>query len=153
MVREITLNDKQIFLEMAQEFYASDAVLHSIPPECHVCTFNEAINSKIYLRILIIEYNQTICGYCVISKKFSTEAGGFCMWIEDIYVKPEFRSKGLGKEVFEYIDANFKYAKRLRLEVEKNNSRAIQLYKKMGFEVLDYLQMVAPRKVDIYDKI
>lgn len=142
MIREIKSSDKQEFLSMANAFYASDAVLHPIPAQYHERTFNEAINSKIYLRILIMEYEGKIAGYSTLSKQFSTEAGGFCMWMEDIYVKPEFRGKGLGKELFSYVEENFKYLCRIRLEVEEENTRAVKLYKAMGFEVLPYMQMV-----------
>lgn len=142
MIREITKADKEEFLKMSTEFYASDAVLHPLPLEYHERTFNEATNSKIYIRILIMEYEGAIAGYSVLSKQFSTEAGGFCMWFEDIYVKAEFRSKGLAKELFSYVGENFKYVQRLRLEVEKENVRAVELYKRMGFKVLPYMQMV-----------
>jgi len=33
-------------------------------------------------------------------------------------------------------------AKRFHLEVAEENTRAIGLYKKLGYEVLDYVQMV-----------
>ncbi len=142
MIREITPNDKNEFIQMATEFYSSDAVLHPLPAEYHERAFMEAVNSKLYLRIMIMEYNGQVAGYSTLSKQFSTEAGGFCMWFEDIYVKPVFRSKGLAGELFEYVKLNFPYIRRWRLEVEEENERAVELYKRTGFEVLPYMQMV-----------
>lgn len=146
MIREIKATDKEIFMQLAQEFYSSDAVLNPIPAEYHERAFNEAINSKLYLRILLMEYDSQTVGYCTLSKQFSTEAGGFCIWFEDIYVRSEFRSKGLGKELFAYVEKNFDYVRRLRLEVEEENVRAVELYKRMGFEVLPYMQMIKTTK-------
>ncbi|MBE6689069.1 MAG: GNAT family N-acetyltransferase [Ruminococcaceae bacterium] len=146
MIREITSNDKQDFLDMAHEFYASDAVLHPLPDEYHLRAFNEAVNSKLYLRIFIMEYDGKVAGYSTLSKQFCTEAGGFCMWFEDIYVKPQYRSKGLARELFAHVEQNFGYARRLRLEVEEENERAVKLYSKMGFEVLPYMQMVKEKQ-------
>ena len=49
----------------------------------------------------------------------------------------------LGREFFSYIEEkNSGKAARLRLEVEEDNTRAISLYKRLGYEMLDYKQMV-----------
>ncbi|GAB6072846.1 ribosomal protein S18-alanine N-acetyltransferase [Venenivibrio stagnispumantis] len=54
-----------------------------------------------------------------------------------ISVKPEYQQKGIGKEIMNYIinfckSNNVKY---IYLEVAENNQKAINLYKKFGFEV------------------
>ena len=144
MIREINENDKELYITLAKEFYSSDAVLVPIPDEYHERAFSEAVNSKIYLRIFIFEQNGEPAGYSVVSKKFETEAGGFTMWIEDFYVREEFRSKGIGKEFLDYMEKSFPYARRLRLEVEEENEGAVRLYKKRGFDVLPYMQMIKP---------
>ncbi|MBQ9940890.1 MAG: GNAT family N-acetyltransferase [Clostridia bacterium] len=146
MIREITKQDRSVFLQLAKEFYSSDAVLGNIPDSYHDNAFSEAVNSKIYLRIFIFEYENKTAGYATVSKKFETESGGFCMWIEDFYIREEFRSKRLGSEFINFMDRNFPYAKRLRLEVEQENTRAINLYKKHGFDNLPYMQMIKQKK-------
>ncbi|MBQ9922489.1 MAG: GNAT family N-acetyltransferase [Clostridia bacterium] len=142
MIREININDKELYINLAKEFYSSDAVLSPLPDEFHERAFCEAVNSKIYLRIFIFEYDGKTAGYSTVSKKFETEAGGFTMWIEDFYVREEFRGKGIGKEFLDYMDNNFPYARRLRLEVEEENEGAVRLYKSRGFEALPYMQMI-----------
>lgn len=142
MIREINANDKELYLTLANEFYSSDAVLTPIPEEYHERAFSEAVNSKIYLRIFIFEHDGKPAGYSVVSKKFETEVGGFAMWIEDFYVREEFRGKGIGKEFLDYMDNSFPYAHRLRLEVEEENEGAVRLYKSRGFETLPYMQMI-----------
>jgi len=54
-----------------------------------------------------------------------------------ISVKPQYQQKGIGKEIMNYIinfckSNNVKY---IYLEVAENNQKAINLYKKFGFEV------------------
>ncbi|MDO5573670.1 MAG: GNAT family N-acetyltransferase, partial [bacterium] len=64
-----------------------------------------------------------------------------CIWIEDLYIIPEFRSCGIGGEFFTFI--NEKYPDTvMRLEVEEENQNAVHLYEKCGFEFLPYLEMI-----------
>ena len=63
-------------------------------------------------------------GLCHGSQKaFSTEFGKQCVWIEDLYMKPESRGLGIGSKFFEYIEE--KYADVVvRLEVEEENEKS-----------------------------
>jgi len=60
--------------------------------------------------------------------------------ISDLYVKKEFRGKGLGKKLMEIADeyAKRKGAKRITLNVRKDNEPALNLYKKSGFKIKKY---------------
>lgn len=82
----------------------------------------------------------------MLAKSYSTEYAGICIWIEDLYIKPEYRSLGLGTQFFEFV--NNKYdsssaaaAVRFRLEVEPSNKQAIHIYKKCGYNELPYIEM------------
>ena len=73
---------------------------------------------------------------------FSQEAGGKTVWLEELYIKPEFRNFGLGSEFFTFLAETEKDCKRFRLEVEDYNKKAIELYKRKGFSFLPYSQMI-----------
>lgn len=87
-------------------------------------------------------YEEEIVGFATVAKSFSTEAGGLVAWLEELYIRPNYRSLGLGKEIFVFIEKTYPNLKRIRLEVEKDNTRAINLYEKKGFHNLDYVQMI-----------
>ena len=76
----------------------------------------------------------------MVAKSFSTEFGRPCMWIEDMYIKQEYRGTGIGSQFFEFIEKKYPDTI-LRLEVEEENERAINVYKKCGYEVLPYMEM------------
>ena len=138
--------DAGTFFGMTELFYASDAVLHPIPQKYHIDTFNEIMNSDVYIEGYIFMYQNTPAGYAIIAKTYSHEAGGITLWIDELYVLDEFRSKGLGREFFAYLKKETgPSAVRLRLEVESDNRRAIEFYKKMGFDMLGYVQMYRDR--------
>ncbi len=139
----MTENDKELYITMAEEFYNSDAVLHPIPRDHFEKTANEALRSDEYAEIYLLEYEGETAGYGLTARTFSQEAGGQVLWIEELYIRKEFRSKGLGREFFSSLeDKNRGEIVRLRLEVEADNTRAISLYERLGYEVLDYVQMV-----------
>ena len=69
------------------------------------------------------------------SRTFSQEAGGKVVWLEELYIRPEYRCHGLGKEFFRYVDEKIApEVKRLRLEIEPENLRAKKLYLSLGYE-------------------
>ena len=76
----------------------------------------------------------------MVAKSFSTEFGKHCIWIEDLYIKDEYRGMGLGSMALKYIEEKYPNAL-FSLEVEEENERAVKTYKKCGFEVLPYMEM------------
>lgn len=141
MLRSVNINDKKEYIQMTKEFYTSEAVLHSIPQEYIETTFDNLVNNTPYAKGYMIEYNGEIAGYVLLAITYSNEVGGKVVWIEEIFIKEEFRGKGIGKNVFGQIKVLNKDAKRFRLEVTKENLGAIRLYENLGYENLDYLQM------------
>ena len=143
MIRKMTESDRGLYIEMAEEFYHSDAVLHPIPRAHFEKTAEEALKSGTYAEIYLLEYEGKTAGYGLTARTFSQEAGGQVLWIEELYIREAFRSRGLGREFFSYLEENNKgVLSRLRLEVEADNTRAISLYERLGYEVLDYVQMI-----------
>ena len=143
MIRKMTESDRDLYIEMAEEFYHSDAVLHPIPRAHFEKTAEEALKSGTYAEIYLLEYEGKTAGYGLTARTFSQEAGGQVLWIEELYIREAFRSRGLGREFFSYLEEiNKGVLSRLRLEVEADNTRAISLYERLGYEVLDYVQMI-----------
>jgi ribosomal protein S18 acetylase RimI-like enzyme len=88
----------------------------------------------------VIENETGILGYTMVAKSFSTEFGKACIWIEDLYIKEQYRGMGLGRQLLDFITS--KYTDCIfRLEAEAENEHAIRLYQKCGFSVLPYLEL------------
>lgn len=141
MIRLMKEQDKNEVIEMMTVFYASEAVSTNGSREIFESDFNNCINSCPYLEGYVFEENDNICGYAMVAKSFSTEFGKPCIWIEDLYIKEEYRHKKLGSLFFDFLKENYKDTIQ-RLEVDKNNVFAIKAYKKNNFEEVDYLQFV-----------
>jgi len=139
-IRAMTKNDKSAVLEMMRVFYTSPAVFTDGSEEIFCEDIDNCVNDNPYLEGYIIENSKDIQGYAMIAKSFSTEFGKMCIWIEDLYIKDEYRGLGLGNMLMEFITKKYKNCI-FRLESEEDNERAIKLYKKCGFTVLPYLEM------------
>lgn len=141
MIRRITLADRQNYLDMADEFYHTDANAHPVPYEFLTETFERFLNDDVYGDIFICEEDSTPVGYMVTAKTWSQEGGGIVVWIEEIFVKTEYRGRGYGTEMFNFVFENCP-ATRYRLEAEPENEKAIRLYKRLGFSFMEYSSMV-----------
>ena len=139
-IREMDLRDKDSVFDMMRTFYASPAVYTNGSDEIFLKDIENCIGGNPYVEGYVFENEKGIFGYSMIAKSYSTEFGKPCIWIEDIYVKDEFRGQGAGKAFFDHITE--KYSGCLfRLEVEEENEAAIGLYRKCGFIVLPYMEM------------
>ncbi len=140
IIRAMQENDRNEVIEMMRVFYASPAVFSNGSDEIFISDFDNCIGNSPYLEGFIFENSGTVQGYAMIAKSFSTEFGKPCIWIEDIYIRDEFRNCGIGSRFFRYIEE--KYTDVIfRLEVEEENKRAVHVYRKNGFDEFPYMEM------------
>lgn len=140
MIRKMQKSDMDKVLNMMRVFYSSDAVSTNGSEEIFRADIEACISGSPYLEGYVFEEGE-VCGYAMLAKSFSTEFGKPCVWIEDLYIEPEFRGRGIGAKFFEFIFNKFTDCVFL-LEVEKENKNAIHLYEKCGFENLPYTEMI-----------
>lgn len=142
-VREITSQDRELVLPMVQDFYHSDAVLHPVDPAVLERAFQAAADpAEPLLRGLVLLEEGRPAGYLYVTQCYAAEVGGRCVFVEEVYLKPEFRGRGLGTQALAWLREEYPAARRFRLEVTRENGGAVRLYQRAGFQVLPYDQMV-----------
>lgn len=139
-IRKMTEHDRTEVAQMMKIFYASDAVHTNGSDEIFKNDIDACLGDSPYLDGYVIDGNGEIMGYGMVAKSFSTEFGKPCMWIEDLYIKPEHRGKHLGEQFLCFVEEKHQDSI-LRLEVEEENTVACSLYKKRGFCVMPYVEM------------
>ena len=100
-----------------------------------------ALNDDSIARYWVIEKNNTgVIGSVSIVKEWSDWNSGYYWWIQNMYILPEFRGKGLMQQLIQALkdSARNEGALELRLYVHKNNAQAISAYQKVGFFDADY---------------
>ena len=88
---------------------------------------------------LIAESDGVAAGFAFYFFNYSTWKGRPGLYLEDIFVQPEFRGLGIGKALLQQVAA-FAVEKgclRLQWEVLDWNTPAIEFYRAMGAEFLD----------------
>lgn len=140
IIRAMAASDKACVIEMMRTFYASPAVQSNGSEEIFQKDVENCINDCPYLEGYVFESAGEIQGYAMVAKSFSTEYGKTCIWIEDLYIRSEYRGLGIGSRFFDYIEKKYPDTI-LKLEVEKENEGAVRLYERCGYEALPYLEM------------
>ena len=138
VIRKLTAADREAYVAMAKDFYASPAVLENIPEENITRSFEEFTGGTPFGDAFIFEENGEVMGYGVLAYTYSQEAGGKVVWLEEIYVCPGYRGKGKGSEFIDFVIEKIP-AKRYRLETEPENEAAARLYVRKGFELFEYV--------------
>lgn len=139
-IRAMQEKDKKEVIDMMRIFYTSPAVYTNGSEEVYQKDFEACVSDNPFLSGYVIEDADAICGYAMVAKSFSTEFGKPCIWIEDIYIKEEFRGTGMGKALMEFVTNAYTDCI-FRLEVEEENMRAIRLYESCGFTELPYMEL------------
>ena len=94
---------------------------------------------KRFVEVVLGYYNDVPAGFALFFHNFSTFVGKPGLYLEDLYVKPEHRGKGLGKALLAYL---------AKLAVERDcgryewcvlnwNEPSLKFYKMLGARVMD----------------
>ncbi len=141
-IRPMEKKDTDAVFQMMRSFYNSPAVLHQSSDAVLRQDIADCVGDNPFVEGFLFEDGSVIAGYSMAAKGYSTEYGGVCVWVEDIYVIPEYRGRGIGTQLFQFLEDRYRdKAVRIRLEVEKHNLQAIECYKKIGFEEVPYTEM------------
>lgn len=140
-IRKIIRADKKIVVDMMRKFYNSPALITNGSEKIFDNNLESCIKNSPYIEGFVFTIENKIIGYGIIAKSFSTEFGGECIWIEDIYLEKDFRGQGFGTKFINYVKENYR-GKILRLEAEKDNLHALTTYKNFGFKELPYMEFV-----------
>ena len=100
---------------------------------------NESLfGEKPFAEAILAEINGKSAGFALFFFNFSTFLGQPGLYIEDLYVKPEFRSRGIGKELLKHCATLAKERNCGRMEwwVLKWNP-ARKFYQNLGAKAMD----------------
>ncbi len=137
-VREATAGDVPLILSLIRELAEYEKLSHEV-----VAT-EEGLRQSLFgehrhAEVLIAEQGGAPAGFALFFHNFSTFLGRPGIYLEDLYVKPEFRGAGIGKELLVRLARLAKRRDCGRLEwwVLDWNEPSIGFYKKLGAVPMD----------------
>ena len=144
-IRKMQRADKPAILRMMRTFYDSPAVSHTAPDAVLIRDIDDALSELPYIEGFTIGDAGRIIGYALVSVGYTTEYGGICIWLEDLYLEPAYRHCGIAGALFACLEQTYPDAVRFKLQVEPENVYAVQCYEKYGYRRSPYLLMTHER--------
>jgi|WetSurMetagenome_2_1015567.scaffolds.fasta_scaffold01284_2 GNAT superfamily N-acetyltransferase len=87
-------------------------------------------------RIVMITEAAMVSGYAIIVYFWSNEYGGPVLLLDELFIREEFRGKGIGKGFIKnLISIETGKSKAIFLEVIPSNTRAMEFYQNAGFQL------------------
>lgn len=140
------IDDKDCWIAMNREFMAEEIQDDSLwnstgqaDDEQFLHTFEEALESDDLISLLIFEEDGVPIGFANLMTIYSVWAHGKALILDDLYLRPDVRGKGYGKQALGYIEkftAERGY-KRLQFQSEATNPNAMEFYVSQGYSPAD----------------
>jgi GNAT superfamily N-acetyltransferase len=132
IIRPAKREDSALLLDSIKRLADYEKRLHEVSAtEEDICSI--VFDRKI-AEAIVAEHENEPAGFAIFFHNFSTFIGKPGIYIEDLFVCPEFRGKGLGRMLFSYIAqlAVTRGCGRVEWTVLTWNEPAINFYKKIG---------------------
>lgn len=133
IIRLATIKDIALILRFIRELADYEKLLHEVVAD--EATLKESLFGDIpYAKVVIGEYNGVAVSFALYFHNFSTFLGRPGIYLEDLYVQPNMRGKGLGKILLGYLASLALELNCGRLEwwVLDWNKPAIDFYQSLG---------------------
>ena len=125
--------DADTLVEMMRDFNAHERIAFD-ESEVRAVLAQLFANDSHGLACLIL-LGEQVAGYVVITFGFSIEFRGRDALIDELFIKDEFRGRGLGSAALRHAEGvcRDRRIRALHLEVDRGNTRAQSVYARAGF--------------------
>ena len=148
-IRTATIEDSRVLT--AHNFaMALETENKTLDPEVAILGVEGLFERPQFGFYLVAEEDSTAAATLMVTYEWSDWRNGLIWWIQSVYVKPEYRRKGIYRAMYSQLQAMAEVSKvpvcGFRLYAETDNTNAHATYKECGMEVCEYLmfeQMVS----------
>jgi len=126
--------DSEVLLDLMERFYAE--AQYPFDREKARAALEPFLSDPALGRTWLFRDGDAAVGYFVLTLGWSLEYGGRDAFVDELFVSPSHRGRGLGRRALEAIDEACRElgVRALHLEVEKGNFPAAELYRQRGFQ-------------------
>jgi ribosomal protein S18 acetylase RimI-like enzyme len=126
--------DVDILLSMMREFYSEGGT--PFDPDFAREALRPLLEGGPWGQVWLLWDADDLAGYVVLTLGYSLEFGGRDAFVDELYVRPAYRGRGLGRRALSVVEAACRElgVRALHLEVHRTNPRARALYEAVGFQ-------------------
>jgi GNAT superfamily N-acetyltransferase len=132
-IRAATIEDAPLLTTLIHELADYDRLAHeAIVTEDDIV--RDAFGPRPKFRSVIAEWNGQVAGYAVFFEFYSSFQGRAGLFLDDLFVRPQFRNQGIGKSLLAHV-AGIAWKEEyfcMRWEVLDWNLPAIEFYSTLG---------------------
>jgi GNAT superfamily N-acetyltransferase len=137
-IRPATAHDADLIAQLVRELAEYEQLLHEARAEPRDFASELAADQPI-IRVLIAEWSGEPVGFALYFFNFSTFVGRPGLYLEDLFVRPSMRGKGIGLQLLAELArvAEARGCGRMEWAVLTWNTPAIRFYESLGARPLD----------------
>ncbi|HEY0098534.1 MAG TPA: GNAT family N-acetyltransferase [Pyrinomonadaceae bacterium] len=126
-------SDVETLIELMREFYAFDHI--AFDEGAARRALGQILRDRRFGVIHLLSVDGAAAGYLVVTFGFSLEFGGRDAFVDELYLRENFRGRGIGKASLELAGTVClqEGIHALHLEVERANTKAQGIYRQAGF--------------------
>ena len=140
-MRRARAGDVPALVAMMDEFYAEAGF--ALDRRAAQAAFETLVADPRLGSVWLVEDEGQAVGYLVETLVFAMEYGGTMAVVDDFFVRPRWRGKGLGTSALAHVrrDCQARGVRAMRVEVGHDNQVAQAVYRGGGFSAVDHLLM------------
>lgn len=136
-IRSALISDTTTIFALIQELAKYEKLEHTFTGSEEALK-NDLFGDRTYAEAIIAEWDEKAVGFALFFPNYSTFLTKPGIYLEDLFVLPEYRRRGIGKALLEYLKelAIKRDAGRLEWSVLDWNEPAIKFYESIGATIL-----------------
>lgn len=136
-LKKAKIEDTGLILELIKEIATYEKMIDQVVATEE--SLKESIFNKKEAEVLLVELNKEVIGYVLYFFNYSTFIGREGFYLEDIYIKEQYRKNGYGKAIFKVLGkiAYENGCERMEWACLNWNKPSIEFYKSLGAVGMD----------------
>jgi ribosomal protein S18 acetylase RimI-like enzyme len=136
-MRQASAHDLAALVELMQEFYGEAGF--PLGPDRARAAFLPLLAPGQLGQVWLAEYDGQVAGHLVLTLCYSMEYGGRSAFVDDLFVRPALRNRGVGRALVAHARKVCEElgVRAMHLEVARANGPAQAIYRAVGFESTD----------------
>ena len=135
-IREATFQDEAALVPMMRALDEHEPYAIQFDESAVRTAFRQFLSLPSFGRAWLLYAGPALVGYIVLTIGFSFEFHGHDAFIDELYIAPDHRRRGFGRQAFAFAEGRAREmgVNAIHLEVDRGNDAALELYRRAGYQ-------------------